>query len=117
MKMFNLIKSFAKNCDLFSTSQFLRYREDEDYKTASGGICSLIVIAVFMVLFMNTAIQTIDMNNITWTSTSEYSFDPSETNVTIANISADSNPFMFAINILGVNLNSNNSRFFDVSLI
>lgn len=70
-----------------------------------------------MVLFMNTAIQTVDMTNIIWTSTTENQFDPTESNVTITTPSKSSNPFMFAVNIMGVNLNSNTSRFFDVSLI
>lgn len=70
MKVKALAKELLKFCDLFSTSQFLRYKNDEDYKTASGGICSLIVVTIFMIMFMNTAMQTIDKSNITWTSTS-----------------------------------------------
>ena len=66
----NTAKKIFRSFDLFSTSQFLRFDGEGEYKTASGGICSLIVIVIFMTLFMSTAIQTVNMEIITWSSTS-----------------------------------------------
>ena len=113
MQKANLAKKIFRSFDLFSTSQFLRFDKQGEYKTASGGICSMIVIVVFMTLFMSTAIQTINMQIITWTSTSTLEFDPSETNIAI---NPPSNPFTFAVKLLGINLNDN-IRFFDVFLV
>lgn len=47
---------FFKCFDLFATTSFLRYKQDDSYSTASGGIVSLVVITIFLVLFANTAI-------------------------------------------------------------
>ena len=68
MKLHSRIRELFQKFDLFSTSQFLRYQSDGDYKTASGGICSILVVTVFVALFMNTAIQTINMDIINWSS-------------------------------------------------
>lgn len=68
MKLHSRFRELFQKFDLFSTSQFLRYQSDGDYKTASGGICSLIVLLIFVVLFMNTAIQTVNMDIINWSS-------------------------------------------------
>lgn len=76
MKLLPIARSFVKTFDLFSASQFLRYQEEGDYKTVSGGICSLIVMIVFAVLFMNTAIQTVNMDLISWSSAKELLFVP-----------------------------------------
>ena len=70
MTLLHSTRKFFKFFDLFSNSQFLRFQEEGEYKTASGGICSLIVIVIFMTLFMSTAIQTLNMEIITWSSTS-----------------------------------------------
>lgn len=113
MAALNTAKKIFRSFDLFSTSQFLRFEGEGEYKTASGGICSLMVIVVFMTLFMSTAIQTINMQIISWTSTSTLEFDPAETNITI---SPPDNPFMFAVKMLGVNLNDN-VRFFDIVMV
>jgi hypothetical protein len=114
MKLVKKLRKFIKNFDLFSTSKFLRYGEDEDYKTASGGLCSLIVFIVFLVLFMSTAIQTVNMQIINWSSSSELLFDPSET---IIPINPPHNPFVFGIKLFGVNLNDNASRLFDIVMV
>lgn len=70
MQYLTSARKLFKSFDLFSTSQFLRFQGEGEYKTASGGLCSLIVIAIFMALFMSTAIQTLNMQIITWSSTS-----------------------------------------------
>ncbi len=71
------------------------------------------LVIVFMVFFMNTAIKTVNMEDITWNSSISSLFDPSQTQLTI---SPFSNSFMFAIEIFSVNLNNATQRFFDVSM-
>ena len=71
------------------------------------------VLTVFLVLFTSTAISTLNMTNIFWTSTSSYLFDPTPTSIT----TATKGSFMFAVGVLGVNLNSPTERFFDVTMI
>ena len=50
--------------DLFALTQFLRYNQDEDYKTVSGGITSIMVVAIFSVLFFGNAVGTFNKTNI-----------------------------------------------------
>ena len=66
MKVKKCLKEFFKIFDLFSLSQFLRYKQDEDYQTASGGIVSLVVVSIFIALFANTAISTVNKTEVTW---------------------------------------------------
>lgn len=113
MKIVPKVQSLLRTFDLFSTSQFLRYQEEGEYKTASGGICSLAIIIIFGVLFLNTAIQTINMDIINWTSTRDLLFDPARYDV---KIDPRNSHFMFAGGILGVNLNNATHRFFDVEI-
>jgi hypothetical protein len=45
--------------DLFSYSTFLRYKGESEFKTATGGFFSLIVLIIFAILFTNLGIKTI----------------------------------------------------------
>ena len=60
------MRLLLKKADLFSTSQFLRYKSDADYNTVSGGVCSLLIIIVFCVLFLNAGIKTVNKEIIEW---------------------------------------------------
>jgi hypothetical protein len=113
MKLKSCVAKFFKLCDLFSTSQFLRYKEDGDYKTVSGGVVSLMIISVFLALFMNTAIQTVNKDIISWTSTTTNYLSPTSTNVTFG----PSSNFVFTVGLMGLNLNDPKIRYFDVEMI
>jgi hypothetical protein len=97
-----------------STSQFLRYQEEGDYKTASGGICSLLIVIVFGVLFMGTAIDTINMDIINWTSSQEFLIDPVATELTI---DPKGKHFMFAVGVMGLDINNATHRYFDLEMV
>lgn len=56
MKIKRCLQEFFKAFDLFAISQFLKYKQEESYNTASGGIASLIVVSIFLALFANTAL-------------------------------------------------------------
>ena len=66
MKCKNCISELIKVFDLFSLSQFLRYRQDEDYKTVSGGVTSLLVVGIFIILFADNALSTVNKTDIAW---------------------------------------------------
>ena len=104
-----LIKFF----DLFALTQFLRYNQDEDYKTISGGTTSLLVVVVFIYLFSGNTISTFNKTNITWSTTSENLFEPSRTTLTFSPETKN----MFTVGILGLNLNDPSFRYFDFQII
>ena len=101
-----LIKFF----DLFSLSQFLRYKEDEDFKTVSGGIISILVVIIFSILFAGNAISTVNKTDISFKKTTEGEFIPSK-------VTLNNNNFMFALGIMSVNHSDPTSRYFDISMI
>ena len=64
MKCRDCFADFIKIFDLFSLSQFLRYRQDEDYKTISGGVTSVVVVVIFIYLFSGNALGTFQKTSI-----------------------------------------------------
>jgi hypothetical protein len=46
--------------DLFPTTQFLRYKEEADYKTATGGFVSIVLIVICVILFYGLGMQTVN---------------------------------------------------------
>jgi hypothetical protein len=55
-------------CDLFAASQFIKYKGESDFKTATGGFCSVVILTIFAVLFTSMAIKTVNRQIITWSS-------------------------------------------------
>ena len=106
------VASFLKLFDLFSLTQFLRYNQDEDYKTVSGGVTSLLVIAIFTILFAGNAISTINKDLVTWETTKESFFEPTQTSITFGS----EGKFMLALGMTSMNLSDQNVRYFDVSM-
>lgn len=112
MKCKSFLSELAKTFDLFSLSQFLRYKQDNDYKTVSGGLISLLVVGIFCFLFSSNAIATVNKTAIAWKSTVEDAFNPTPATITF-------NPqgkMMFGIAVLGFNLNDPALRYFDVRM-
>ena len=66
-----------RQLDLFPTSTFLRYKGDNDYKTATGGIVSIIVIMTFVVLFASMAVRTVRREIINTSQSNQADPDPS----------------------------------------
>ena len=66
MKFKESLAEGIKLFDLFSSTQFLRYKQDEDYKTISGGLTSILVVAIFSALFAGNAIATFQKTSISW---------------------------------------------------
>lgn len=113
MKLKSCCKELFRSLDLFSVTQFLRYKQDESFKTVSGGVTSLIILTIFIVLFGNTAIQTINRSIINWTSTTENLYEPTPY---VLNFEPG-NKFLFTVGIVGFNLNDPAERYFDIQVI
>jgi hypothetical protein len=62
------IQSLLQMCDLFAASQFIKYKGESDFKTATGGFCSVVILTIFAVLFTSMAIKTVNRQIITWSS-------------------------------------------------
>jgi hypothetical protein len=112
MKCRQYIANTFKFFDLFSLTQFLRYNQDTDYKTVSGGVTSLLVVGIFVALFSGNAISTINKTDITWSATAENYFEPTPATLSFS----ASGKFMLAVGIPGLNLADPSLRYFDVSM-
>ena len=113
MRCKEVTSDFFKMFDLFSISQFLRYNQDEDYRTVSGGITSLLVVSIFAILFAGNAISTLNKTDIAWSSTKEFQFEPSLSNLAFG----PSHKNLFTVGMLGVNLNDPTWRYFDIQMV
>ena len=71
------------------------------------------VIAIFLILFSDNAINTVNKTDIAWSTVSENIFEPTSTQIKFN----PSTKTMFAIGILGLNLNDPNVKYFDIELI
>ena len=52
--------------DLFHTTHLIRYKGEPEYKTATGGLVSIIVIALNIILFYSMGLLTINRELITY---------------------------------------------------
>jgi hypothetical protein len=62
------VQSLLRMCDMFAVSQFMKYKGESDFKTATGGFCSVAILTIFAVLFTSMAIKTLNRDIITWSS-------------------------------------------------
>jgi hypothetical protein len=106
------IKYVLSRCDFFPHNQFLCYKDEADYTTATGGIASVIIIIAVMLLVTSEALNLVEKQKVT--STIEYirSRDPSYSQMSLS----PSGGFMFNIGIQGVNLANFSSKAFKVEL-
>jgi hypothetical protein len=105
------IQSILRKCDLFAVSQFIRYKGEPDYSTATGGFCSVAILTIFAVLFTSMAVKTVDREIINWTSETINEMEPKPTTITVAPA-----PFLFTVGIMYLDLNNPNLRYFDFQL-
>lgn len=54
----------VKMFDLFSFEKFIRFRKEDEFKTATGGVCSIVLIVLFGVLFSSTALATFQKEEV-----------------------------------------------------
>jgi hypothetical protein len=117
MEYLKKIKTAIERNDLFCSSQMLRYKDDTQYKTLTGGIISLAIIIAIVVGFAGMINDTINKNSITFDSTTLKSTDPSLIKLS----TSKGSKFMFGLEIESIQLNYNHDlngpkRYFDVSM-
>jgi hypothetical protein len=62
---FKTSSKFFRKVDLFPTTKLLRYNGETEYTTTTGGIISVAVIVIFVVLFANMGVKTVRKEIIT----------------------------------------------------
>lgn len=63
---------------------------------------------------MGTAIDTINMDIINWSSSQEFLIDPIATELTV---DPKQKRFMFAVGVMGLNINNSTHRYFDLEMV
>ena len=65
MPIIPFLGKMIRELDLFPNPQLLRYNGNPDYKTTMGGLISISVIAILVILFFNMGIKTATKQIIT----------------------------------------------------
>lgn len=110
-----LIKSFRQllvKFDFFPATQFLRYKGSTEYRTATGGIFTILIIIIFCILFFNALLDIIAKKNVTLKSEIQHQQVPIPAQVNFG----PSGGFLFALRINGMNLSRTDIKYFDISL-
>lgn len=68
MKLFRVLRSMVNRADFFSTTELIRYREEPDFKTFTGGIFSLAIIILLTVIFSSMSMSAVNREHIDWAS-------------------------------------------------
>ena len=68
MRVFKIFRNLVQEVDFFSTTQLIRYQEDPDFKTFSGGIFSIGIIALLATIFGNMALSAVRREQIDWST-------------------------------------------------
>jgi hypothetical protein len=95
--------------DLFSTTELLRFREDPEFKTFTGGCCSLGLLLGFLLLFTQTVLATFRNETINSQTALEEQSDP-------ASYRTNSAPFLFAVGLTGLDLNHPSLKYFNIEV-
>lgn len=95
--------------DFFNSSQMLRFQNENEFRTLTGGIISIGIIITIIISFASMILDTLNLSTINYTENSIKRVDPSYTAMTA---DPDKN-FMFAIEIWRQNLSSS-VRYFDI---
>lgn len=79
MKAVKVVHSTLSAFDLFPAQQFLRYKGDPEYKTATGGFCSLVIVAIFVAVFINSGLNVLNKATVIVSSDVQHQTDPAAT--------------------------------------
>lgn len=59
------LKMLLRKCDSFKTNALLRYREEPEFQSVTGGLVSVMVVIAFTGIFTQTILNTIAKDYIT----------------------------------------------------
>jgi hypothetical protein len=65
IRILEKLKSLVVSTDFFYSTRLLRYEEDNDYRTFTGGTVSLAIIVTILFGFANMILNTINLNTFT----------------------------------------------------
>jgi hypothetical protein len=99
----------VKKVDFFNSFQLLRYEKETEYRTFTGGLISVAIIATIVIAFASMILDTLNRSSIDFTQNTLRLTDPALSTLVA---SPDSN-FMFGVEVWGYNLSSE-GRLFDV---
>jgi len=108
MGAFKVFKTMVHNADFFSTTQLIRYQEDPDFKTVTGGLFSIAIIAVLGTIFYSMAMSALRREDIEWSSEVTQEANPPKLEVPYKK-------FNIGIQLGGYNL-SDTIQYFDIEL-
>lgn len=60
----SVFREFVLECDLFAHGTLQRYKQEEGYRTLVGGVASIILVVMFVVIFFSLVISTFQMTII-----------------------------------------------------
>ena len=64
MRFFRLFRTVIHHADFFSTTQLIRYQEDPDYKTFTGGLFSIAIIILLAVICASMSLSAVRREKI-----------------------------------------------------
>jgi len=108
--VFERLKSLVVNADFFYSTKLLRYEEENEYKTFTGGAISLGIIVTITIGFASMILNTLNLNTFTISTETVKNLVPMLTNL---EINEDSR-FRMAFEVWRHNL-SDTKRYFDVT--
>ena len=97
MPLLSFFGKMIRELDLFPNPQLLRYNGSPDYKTTMGGLISISVITILVILFFNMAVKTATKQIITSSTAFSNQADPSESRIKMS----PSGDMMFALSFFG----------------
>ena len=62
-----LALTVIRRLDMFPSGEYLRYKGQPVYRTITGGVISIVILTIFVILFASTAMETLNKEIITST--------------------------------------------------
>lgn len=109
MSFYKSMRSVIMKADIFYTSSLLRFGEESEYRSVTGGISSILMVVTLVVVFYSKISETLNKQIITSSTKDLYQRDPGSLLLNGPNAA----PFMFAVEIWGHDLNTG-PRLFDL---
>lgn len=105
-------RNFLVRCDFFPATQFLRYKGETEYRTATGGTFTIFITILFCFLFFNALVDIIDKKNVNLQTDTQHQSVPVASDVKFG----PDGGFLFALSINGMNLSATDVKYFDIKL-
>ena len=77
MVFHNALTTFIRKLDLFATSQLIRFKEEGQYGTLTGGITTILLLIIFFTALIQSVRGLYDSSNITLNTSTTFEADPS----------------------------------------